>query len=223
MALLGLGVSSLMVIRDLVTPGARLATLGVVPLALPVLFLFGMMLQWEGPLYVSVSPTQPQNFRAIGLSMFDGLTIYGPEHDNAEWTSDEIGTVWKFTWNQEKSCCPIEREFRYGEIPGGYVEEFPQHTATPSVVPRALDPNQTYVIEIDRGMGGPQYLSLRGTHVEENQNREFGPHVCWGQLDVAAKNAATIRVDCQTRKPLPMSSRAQERLKQYQDGKLDWY
>lgn len=52
-------VDVLLVIRDLFRSSARGRALGAIALWLPVLFVFGMIPQWEGPLYVRVKETPP--------------------------------------------------------------------------------------------------------------------------------------------------------------------
>jgi hypothetical protein len=70
-------------------------------------------------------------------------------------------------------------------------------------------------------MGGPQYVSLRGGSLAEYKPN---PEVCWGDIKVPERTEpATVRVDCKTQKPLPMSERAKERLKAYREKRIVFY
>lgn len=73
-----------LVLRDLWRSGTRGRAIVAVLLWLPVLFLFGMIPQWEGPLYVAINGSPPQ-FQVRGLAMFCGLQVYSREQGNAEW------------------------------------------------------------------------------------------------------------------------------------------
>jgi hypothetical protein len=173
-----------------------------------------MIAQWEGPLYVAVRGNPPQ-FQVRGLAGFCGLDIYGPEQDKAEWSGDDIGLIWSI--DHTPGNFPFEAKFKYGELPYSFV----QKTPAGRLFPAALDPNVNYKLVVGHCMGGPQYLSLHGDAITEYKPNS---NACWGQLKVSERqNPAYVRVDCKTRQPLPMSSRAAERLKACRENRIPFY
>lgn len=204
-------VDIILVLRDVFRSATRLRALGAIPLWLPVLFLFAMMVQWEGPLYVHVEGNPPV-FEARGLAAFCGLDIYSPEQDKAEWSGDDIGLMWGI--NYSPGYFPFKTRFKYGEPPPEFAQ---RSTGTPA----ALDPNVTYKLVVGRCMGGAQYFALRGNTLSEYKPTS---DVCWGDLKVPEREQpALVRVDCTTKKPLPMSPRAQARLQAYRRKRIVWY
>jgi hypothetical protein len=203
-----------LVLRDLWSAGTRGRAVVAVLLWLPILFLFAMMNQWEGPLYVAVNGN-PTQFQVRGLAMFCGLQIYSREQDNSEWYGDDIGLIWAV--DHTPGRFPFEANFKYGQVPFGFVQKSP----TEKLSPPSLDPNVDYKLEVDRCMGGAQYFSLRGQAITEYKSNS---DACWGQLKVPEReNAALVRVDCKTLQPLPMSKRAEERLKAYREKRIPFY
>lgn len=210
-------VTAILLLRDVWRSGTRMRALFALLLCLPVLAFYGILAVWEGPLYVRVKPGTPLRFDVRGPSGFHGLEIYGPNHHLAEWTSDDIGFVWGFVWNRQPAFPPMDSEFSYGELPVGFAQKI---VPLGPVSPPVLDPTATYTLVIDPAMGMPEYYSLQGAQVGEYK---ADLSVCWGSLPVVGRTPATVRVDCVTRKPLPMSPRATDRLKAYQDHKLPYY
>jgi hypothetical protein len=211
--LLLLAVDIVLVSRDLFRSGTRMRAIVALLLWLPVVFLFGMILQWEGPLYVAASGNPPR-FQIRGLAGVCTLDVYGPEQEKAEWYGDDIGKLWSIN---HKVRFPFEVEFKYGDVPSGFEQ------VTPGIIkaPPPLDPNVTYKLVVGRCMGGPQNLSLRGDVISEYKSN---PNECWGELKVPERqNPAYVRVDCKTRQPLPMSDRAAERLKEYRENRIPFY
>lgn len=206
------------ILRDLWKPATRSRALLAIPLSwMPSLFLFSMMLQWEGPLYVAVQPGTPAKFRIRGASGFCGLGIYGPDHDQREWQSDEVGLLWSLNWPGGSGAFPMLSEFAYGRVPSGFNQTSPGNNASPP----PLDPALNYTLEVDRCMGGPQYFLLRGFSVTDSRSSEG---ICWGELELPERaDPARVRVDCHTRQPLPMSERAKERLRAYREKRIVYY
>jgi len=208
-----LAIDFVFVLRDLLRSGTRIRALVALLLWLPLLFLFLMINQWEGPLYAAAKGNPPV-FEARGLAGLCGVDLYGPEQDSAEWYGDNIGLIWSVDHTLR---FPFEAQFHYGEIPSG----FQQTTPAFNVTPPPLDPNVTYKLVLNRCMGGPQYLSLRGDFISEYTPNS---NACWGELKIPERqNSAFVRVDCKTRQPLPMSKRAAERLKEYREGRIPFY
>jgi hypothetical protein len=206
-------VDIVLVLRDLFTSGTRGRAIVAVLLWLPVVFLFGMIMQWEGPLYVAASGDPPV-FQARGLAGVCGVDIYGPEQEKAEWYDDDIGLLWSINHTVR---FPFETTFKYGEVPSG----FTQVTPAGMLPAPPLAPDVTYKVVVGRCMGLPQYLSLHGNVISE-----YKPiaDVCWGELKVAERQSpAWVRVDCNTHHPLPMSTRAAERLKKYRENRIPFY
>jgi hypothetical protein len=204
-------------VRDLWKAGTRLRAVFALLLSLPVVALYMMLAVWEGPLYVSVTAAMPPRFCVQGPSGLQGLEIYGPDRQRAEWIGDDIGLIWGFEWTNAKRFPPKQVEFSYGQTPAGFGQEaaLGEHP-TPSL----LDPNLTYMLSVSPGMGMPENFLLVGTQLTPYKP---DPKVCWGQLLVLNRPAATVRVDCITRKPLPMSQRANDRLKAYQEGRIPFF
>lgn len=204
-----------LVVRDLFRSGTRGRAIVAVLLWLPILFLFAMILQWEGPLYVAAGGDPPV-FQVRGLAGFCGLEIYDTERQRAEWPGDDIDLIWSIN---HVVRFPFEAKFKYGEVPSG----FAQVTPSDNIFPQPLNPNEIYKLVLGRCMGGPQYLSLRGTIIAEYKPIP-NPNVCWGDLKVPERqDPAYVRVDCKTRQPLPMSKRAAERLKAYRENRIPYY
>lgn len=188
-------------------------------LCLPVLLFFLQLVQWEGPLYMSVLAEEPIEFRIDGAAGFYGLALYGPEHQKAEWRGDDIGVVWSFNWNRYGKFPLMKARVEYGVLPPGYVQTSPAGNTPPP----PLDPEATYTLVLDPAMGMTQYRILHGHLISETRT-EFGSNVCWGPLNVPGRSdPAYVRVDCNTHAPLPMSKRAQDRLKAYQEKRLAFY
>jgi hypothetical protein len=202
-----------LVLRDLFRSGTRGRAIVAVLLWLPILFLFAMMMQWEGPLYVAARGDPPV-FQARGLAGLCGVDIYDTERQRAEWPGDDIDLLWSISHTVR---FPFEAKFKYGEVPSG----FAQVTPSDSISPPPLSPNVTYELVLGRCMGGPQYLSLHGGSISEYKPN---PNVCWGELKIPERqNSITVRVDCKTRQPFPMSKRAVERLKAYRENRIAFY
>jgi hypothetical protein len=108
-----------LVLRDLWHRSTRGRAIVAILLLLPILFLFSLMMQWEGPLYVAVRPGSVAKFQVRGLSEFCGLGVYGPEHEQPEWPGDDIGLVWSFDWPRHDRW-PKSVEFTYGQVPPGF-------------------------------------------------------------------------------------------------------
>jgi hypothetical protein len=173
-----------------------------------------MIPQWEGPLYVAVKGNPP-TLQISGLAGFCGFEVYSPEHDKAEWHEDNIGLIWSF--NHGFRYFPITAEFTYGVVPSGFVQTTPAN----NISPPPLDPALTYKLVVGRCMGGPQYLSLQGLELAQYKPN---PDACWGELKVPErKKPAYVRVDCKTGEPLPMSERAEQRLKAYRENRIPFY
>ena len=207
-------VDVILVLRDLFRRGSRARAIVAVLLWLPILFLFAMIMQWEGPLYVAASGNPPV-FRVRGLAGVCEVEIYGPGQEKAEWFGDEIGLLWSIN---HVARFPFEANFKYGEVPPGFAQKGTPSGTSP---PPPLDPDVAYKLVLGRCMGGPQYLSLRDDNITEYKPN---PNVCWGELKVPERqNPAYVRVDCKTREPLPMSNRAAERLREYRENRIPFY
>jgi hypothetical protein len=131
-----------LVLRDLFRSGTRVRAVIAVLLWLPIVFLFAMIMQWEGPLYVAASGNPPM-FKARGLAGLCGVDIYGPEQENAEWYGDDIGLLWSINHTVR---FPFEAKFKYGEVPSGFAQVAPGGKMSPP----PLDPNVTYKLVIGR-------------------------------------------------------------------------
>lgn len=215
LVLLVLLVTVALSVRGLWKRSFRGGALGALLLCVPVVLFFMFLMVWEGPLYASVG--KAGDFHVRGLADFCGLGIYGPEHDNPEWFSDDVGLIWSFEWTgQESRFCPPQTHFSYGRAPSG----FRQTTPADGVTPPPLDPNLKYTLVLNRGAGGPQNLTLRGWALSEYTTNS---EVCWGQIPVPGRDPAMVRIDCTNHKPLPMSQRAQARLKAYQEKRIVFY
>ena len=108
--------------------------------------------------------------------------------------------------------------FAYGTLPAGYAQRAP---LTGSVPP--LDANAAYTVVIQPALGMPEYFTLQGGSLTK-AGGEYATSVCWGPLSVPGRSdPAYVRVDCETKKVLPMSERAQARLKAYQEKRLVYY
>jgi hypothetical protein len=211
-------VDIVLVLRDLFRSGTRIRAIVAMLLWLPLVFLFGMIMQWEGPLYVAASGNPPV-LQLRGLAGVCTVDIYGPEQENAEWSGDDIGKLWsiKLRSINHTARFPLEVKFKYGDVPVGFEQVSPGIIK----VPQPLDPSATYKLVVGRCMGGPQYLSLRGHLISEYKP---DPNECWGELKVPERrDPAYVRVDCKTRQPLPMSDRAKERLKEYRENRIPVY
>jgi hypothetical protein len=205
-------------IRDLWKSSTRLQGFIAFLLCLPVLMFFGLLTVWEGPLHVSVSGSSPPRLEVEGAAGFHSIQIYGPEHSKAEWRGDDIGLIWSLDWPRRDKFPPMSLRFAYGTLPTGYSQKAPLIGAAPP-----LDPNATYTIVIQPAMGMPEYFMLQGRSLTEAED-EYATSVCWAPLSVPGRNdPAYVRVDCETKKALPMSERGQARLKAYQEKRLIYY
>jgi hypothetical protein len=124
-----------LVVRDLWRSGTRGRAVLALLLCLPVLFLFGELTVWEGPLYVSAQPATPLRFQVRGPAGFWGLKILRSDHQEAERGSDGTEWVWTIEWMNVQRFPPMQLEFSYGTPPPGYQG----WTAPPP-----LDPSVTY-------------------------------------------------------------------------------
>jgi hypothetical protein len=209
--------TGILFLRDVWRSGSRTRALLALGLCLPVLALYGILMVWEGPLYVGVKPGTPMRFQVRGPSGFFGLEIYGPDHHLVEWTSDDIGFVWGLAWNKSPAFPPMDSEFSYGELPAGFAQKTSE--LGPASLP-VLDATATYTLVVQPAMGMPEYYSLHDGLIGKY---EADPSVCWGALAVDGRTPATVRVDCVTHKPLPMSQRARDRLQAYQEHRLPYF
>ena len=208
--------TAILFLRDLWNSGSRLRALAGLLLSLPMLLLYGLLAVWEGPLYVTTKGEAPIMFRVQGAAGFHGFEIYGPDTRRAEWTSDEVGFIWGFAWESPRQFPPMKLEFSCGTVPRGFQEK----KSMLAVALLVLDPEVTYTLHLQPAMGMPEYYSLHGSQIAE-----YKPDltVCWGSLPVGGRPPATVRVDCATRKPLPMSRRGMDRIRDYQQGKLVFF
>jgi hypothetical protein len=210
-------ITGCLLVRDLGKVGTRLRAILAFLLCLPVLALYMILSVWEGPLYVSVTTATPLRFRVQGPSGLQGLEIYGPDHQRAEWIGDDLGLVWSFEWTNADRFPPMQVDFSYGQAPVGFGQET---AVVKRPTPPPLDPNLTYVLLVKPAMGMLEYFSLLSAKIaQDNPN----PNVCWGQLPILDRPPATVRIDCITRKPLSMSQRAKDRLKAYQERKIPFF
>jgi hypothetical protein len=210
-------IAGLLILRDLWKTGTRLRAVFAVLLCLPVVMLYMILAVWEGPLYVVAEVTAPLRLRIQGPAGVHGLEIYGPDHQQAEWTDDDVGLVWRFEWSDSRRFPPMKVDFSYGQPPAG----FDQKIVPPgSMSPPPLDPNLTYTLLVQPGMGMPEYFSLHGGQITRSKP---DPKICWGGLTVPDRAPAIVRVDCVTRKSLPMPQRALDRLKAYQERRIPFY
>jgi hypothetical protein len=179
---------------------------------------FGLLTVWEGPLYVAARGSPTPDFRVDGAAGFHGMQIYGPGHSEAEWRGDDIGLIWSFDWQRRDKFPPMRLQFAYGTLPTGYSQKAPLlGKASP------LDPNVTYTVVVQPAMGMLEYFTLHGGSLTKAED-EYVTSVCWGPLSVPGRSEpAYVRVDCETKKNLPMSERGQARLKAYQDKQLVYY
>lgn len=153
--------------RDLWQSGTRGRAVLALLLCLPVVFLFGELTVWEGPLYISAEPTMPPKFHVRGPSGFWGLKILrsGPAAPTS--SSDGIEWVWTIEWTNVQRFPPMQLEFSYGTPPPGYQG----WTAPPP-----LDPKVTYTLIVRPAMGSATCYSLLGARIKE-YNYPY-PDVC---------------------------------------------
>jgi hypothetical protein len=205
-------------IRDLCRSKTRWQGFIALLLCLPVLMFFGLLTVWEGPLYVAVTNSTIPEFQVDGAAGFHGLQIYSSEHQKTEWQSDDIGLVWSFDW-QGPRFPPTGLRFAFGVLPTG----FSQRAPLSGVVPPALDPEVSYTVVVQPAMGMPEYFTLHGRSLIKAQD-EYAAAVCWAPRSVPGRSdPAYVRVDCETKKFLPMSQRGQDRLKAYQEKRVVYY
>jgi len=203
-------------IRDLLRNNTRARGFFALLLCLPVLMFYGILMVWEGPLYVSLTGSPLPEFQIDGPAGFYGLQIYGPEHQKAEWRGDDLGLVWSFGWQRRDRFPPMRLRFAYGVLPTGYLQESPLSGA----VPPALDPEVNYTVVVHPAMGTPIHFTLHGRSLSKAED-ECAAAVCWAPLSVPGRSdPAYVRVDCETKRYLPMSQRGQDRLKAYQEKRL---
>jgi hypothetical protein len=210
--LLGTFVFSLV---DLCRRKSRMQGFLALLLCLPILAFFGILTVWEGPLYVAVSDSQIPEFQVDGAAGFHGLRIYGPEHSNAEWLTDDIGLVWSFNWQRHDRFPRMRIRFAYGVVPADYSQDAPLAGTAPR-----LDPSVPYTLVVQPAMGMPEFFILRGGALTKARS-EYGAAVCWAPVSVPERHdTADVRVDCQTKKPLTMSQRGQDRLRAYKEKRI---
>lgn len=182
-----------------------------------MLLFYALLSVWEGPLYVEARAEAPIRFRVQGPAGFHAFEVFGPDRRLAEWTSDDIGLLWDFTCKDPRRFPPMKLDFSYGNVPTGFQQKTFQAGA---VAAPLLDPNVTYLLRVQPAMGMPETYSLRGSQIAEF---EVDPTMCWGSLPVDGQLPAIVRVDCTTRKALPMSARGVDRLKAYQERRLPFF
>jgi hypothetical protein len=156
-------------------------------------------------------------FQLRGAAGVHGFEIYGPDRRLAEWTGDDIGFLWGFAWDEPSKFPPVNLEFSYGIVPPGFqgrMSSLGVHDALP------LDSNLVYTLHVQPAEGMPEYYSLHGSQIAPYKP---DPTICWGSMPVEGRPSATVRVDCNTQKPLPMTPRAMERLKAYGEQKLPFF
>lgn len=207
--------AAVLAIRDLLRSGTRLRALLALALCVPVLMLYALLAVWEGPLYVAAKGAKTTSFEILGASGLYGFKIYGPDRRLAEWSSDEVGLLWGFESDHSERFAPTKLEFTYGVAPRGF-----RQILTASPIPTALDSATTYTLRVQPAMGMEEVYSLHAATITAYQP---DLSICWGPLPVEARPAATVRVDCATHQPLPMTSRGLERMKAYRDGKIPWF
>ncbi len=206
--------TAVLAIVDLFRSGTRWRGFVTLLLCLPVLAFFGLLTVWESPLYVSVTGSTLPAFQIDGPAGFYGLEIYSPEHSNAEWLGDDIDVIWSFQWPKQNAFPPTRTRFTYGTLPTGYTQKEPPIDPAPT-----LNPDTTYTVVVEPAMGEPENFTLRGKSLTKADG-EFAASVCWGTLNVPGRNPASVRRNCETKKPLAMSERAEARLKNYQKIRL---
>jgi hypothetical protein len=145
-------------LRDLLRSGTRGRAILAFLLFLPVLFLFGELTVWEGPLYIAVKTTKPLRFQVRGPAGFWGLKIFRSERPASERGKGDAELVWSIEWTEVRRFPPKELEFSYGVPPAG----FQGWTAPPP-----LDPNATYTLIVKPAMGINRCYSLHGAKVAE--------------------------------------------------------
>lgn len=145
-------------VRDLWRSGTRGRAVVALLLCLPVLFLFGELTVWEGPLYISAKPTTPLRFQVRGPSGFWGLIIYRSERQASERTRDNSEVMWEIEWINVRRFPSMHLEFPYGTPPAGY-------QSTKSPLP--LDPKVAYTLIIRPAMGPWRCYSLQGGDITE--------------------------------------------------------
>ena len=133
------------------------ATLAVF-LSLPVLFLFGELTVWEGPLYIAAEAATPLRFQVRGPAGFWGLKVLRPERPASGRSGDDAELVWSIEWTEVRRFPPKQLEFAYGVPPAG----FQGWTAPPP-----LDPNATYTLIVKPAMGKDRCYSLHGAQIAE--------------------------------------------------------
>jgi hypothetical protein len=144
--------------RDLWRSGTRGRAAAALLLCLPVLFLFGELSLWEGPLYVSAQPTTPPRFQVRGPAGFWGLKILRSDRQAAERGSDGTEWLWTMEWMKVQRFPPMQLEFSYGTPPPGYQG----WTAPPP-----LDPSVTHTLIVRPAMGPGTCYSLHGAQIKE--------------------------------------------------------
>jgi hypothetical protein len=142
-------------LRDLWRSGTRGRAALAFCLSLPIVFLFGELTVWEGPLYVSAKPTTPLTFQVRGPAGFWGLKIL---RQASEMAGDNAELVWQIDWTNVRRFPPMQLEFSYGVPPPG----FQGWTAPPP-----LDPNATYTLIVKPAMGINRCYSVHGGRIAE--------------------------------------------------------
>jgi hypothetical protein len=80
-----------------------------------------------------------------------------------------------------------------------------------------------YTVVVQPDMGMPEHFTLHGGSLIKAQD-EYAAPVCWAPLNVPGRSdPAYVRVDCETKKSLPMSQRGQARLKAYEEKRIVYY
>jgi hypothetical protein len=147
-----------LLLRDLSRSGTRGRAIFAFLLLLPILFLFGELAVWEGPLYIAVRPATPLIFQVRGPAGFWGMKILRSERPASERGKDDTELVWSVEWTEVRRFPPKELEFSYGVPPPG----FQGWTAPPP-----LDPNATYTLIMKPAMGINRCYSLHGAQIAE--------------------------------------------------------
>ncbi len=127
-------------------------------LCMPVLFLFGELTVWEGPLYISAKPTTPLRFQVRGPAGFWGLKILRSDRQTSEPNNDGAELVWEIEWTNVQRFPPMNLEFSHGDSPTGF-----QGWTSPPL----LDPNATYTLILKPAMGPNRCYAMHGTQITE--------------------------------------------------------